>query len=104
MLRSLVLGCALALLAAAPAHAAELVVNDLGDGAGSCPGVCTLRAAIAAANAGDTITLPAGTIALSQGALTITHALTIQGQGTKLDPAYSNRIFDVSATTTLSRV
>jgi CSLREA domain-containing protein len=56
MLRSLVLGCALALLAAAPAHAAELVVNDLGDGAGSCPGVCTLRAAIAAANAGASYT------------------------------------------------
>jgi CSLREA domain-containing protein len=104
MLRSVLLGCAVALLAAAPARAAELVVNNLGDGPGSCPAVCTLRAAITAANTGDTITLPAGTIALSAGALQITRPLTIQGQGTKLDPAYTSRIFDVTAALTLSRV
>ena len=107
MLRSLVLGVPVALLAAAPARAADFVVNDLGDGASSCPGVCTVRGAIAAANASpgaDTVSLPASTIALSAGALQITGPVTITGQGTKLDPTYSNRILDVTASLTLSHV
>src|SRR3954471_24162666 len=106
MLRSVLLGCAVALLAAGPARADTLAVNDLGDGAGDCPDVCTLRTAIGTATAGDTITLPAGTIALSAGALAITRPVTILGapERTTIDPAYTSRIFDVTAALTLSRV
>src|SRR5262249_44789827 len=54
----------------------------------------------------DTITLPSGTIALSEGALAITQPVTIQGapERTKLDPEYSNRILEVSASATFSRL
>src|SRR4051812_401023 len=109
MLRSVVLGCAVALLAASPAHAADYVVTSLGDHtADGCGAECTLRDAIEAADAtaeADTIALPAGTIALSRGALAITGSVAVQGQGTTLDPAYTDRILDVSAgAVTLSRV
>ena len=89
MLRSVLLGCAVALLAAGPARAADYTVNSLGDDPGAaCPALCTLRAAVTAADS-STITLPAGTIALSRGALTITHPVTIQGapERTTIDPA-----------------
>jgi CSLREA domain-containing protein len=42
-----------AAFAAEPAAAATFTVNNTGDGAGSCPATCTLRAAINAANAHD---------------------------------------------------
>jgi CSLREA domain-containing protein len=109
MLRPLVLGCALALLAASPARAADFAVNSLEDHApDDCATECTLRDAVTLANgtpAADTITLPAGTIALSSG-LTITQPVTIAGapEGTTLDPDYSDRILEVSASTTVSRV
>ena len=76
------------------------------------PTDCTVRDAIAAANAAagaDTITVPAGTYALSAGALVITDAVTISGPATSqptatLDAAYSNRIFDVNATVTIANL
>ncbi len=111
MLRSLVLGCALALLAAGPAHAADFVVNAVDDHvADACDSECTLRDAVNAAELApdaDTITLPAGTIALSEGPLQITRPVLIQGsaQGTTIDPAYSSRILEISGgPVTVSRV
>jgi hypothetical protein len=76
----------------------------------ACDVECTIRDAIAAADAAagaDTITLPAGTIALSEGALAISGPVTIQGapERTTLDPEYSGRILDIaSGAVTLSRV
>lgn len=97
------LGAAAALLAlpaAAPAQGGALVVNTTIDAPPSTPmieacilgdGSCTLRAAIAAAATlpgPSTITfapgLSGGTIALTQGSLTVTTPLTIQGPGATL--------------------
>src|SRR5262245_56084405 len=110
MLRSVVLAAVLALLAAAPAHAAVFAVNSLeAHVADACDSECTIRDAVNAANAApdaDTITLPSGTIQLSEGALAITQPVTIQGapERTTLDPDYSNRILEVSAPATFSRL
>src|SRR3954451_3114355 len=113
MLRSVLLGCAVALLAAGPARAADYVVTSVGDHpADLCDEECTVRDAIGAANAApgaNTIALPAGTITLSLGALAITGPVTLEGppERTTLDPAYSNRILDVAASAgavTISRV
>jgi CSLREA domain-containing protein len=99
----------LACVAPAGASAATFTVNAVGDHpADACdpgPGDCTLRDALAAANADpgtDTITLPAGTYALSEGFLAITGPVTISGPATAqpsvtIDAAYSDRFFDVSA-------
>ena len=103
------LACALLLVCAAPAHAAVFTVNAPGDhaadGCDPSPGDCTVRDAIAVANAGsdaDTISIPAGDYALSAGALSITQPVEISGPPSAqptatLDPAYSNRVFDVAA-------
>lgn len=85
MMLGIVLGLLLALAPpATPAHAANIVVNNLGDPnvpVGSCPVTCTLRNAITAANPGDTIQFSVtGTIPLN-GKLVLTKNVTIQGPG-----------------------
>ena len=97
-------------LVPAGARATEFTVNATGDhaadGCDPAPGDCTVRDAIAAANADpgpDTITVPAGTYALSAGALGITAPVTISGPTTAeptatIDAANKDRLFDVSAT------
>ncbi|MDA0138971.1 choice-of-anchor Q domain-containing protein [Solirubrobacter deserti] len=79
-----------ALVCAPAAQAAEFEVNSTGDGAdASCPTTCTLRAAIAAADAApnpdpeipDTITVPTGTYQLTQGALRLTTPVAVTGAG-----------------------
>src|SRR5438874_10078715 len=67
-----------------PAHAATIMVNSTADnGPGNCSSTCTLRDAIAVANAGDTISFSAitGTITLTGGTLTIAKSLMIAGPG-----------------------
>ena len=79
------------------AASSSLAVNNLGDsapGSGNCPNNCTLRAAIEKAEASQgawTITVPAGTINLTNGQLTLkartspgTLNLTIVGAGNDL--------------------
>ena len=81
--------CAAVLVAAAPAGAATFVVDTTADGPGTCPGTpCTLRGAVDAAMANgnaedDTITLPAGDFALTEGELFFFNAgsITIAGAG-----------------------
>src|SRR5258708_37957057 len=65
-------------------QAATLTVNTSGDGAGSCPTTCTLRAAVIAAASGDTIKFKNGLaspIVLTGGEIGINKALTITGPG-----------------------
>src|ERR1700678_3940593 len=79
----------LTLLIAASAQANATVLtptrfDDPLSGAATCtdaPNGCSLRGAIAATQAGDTIQLAAGTYTLSLGALAPTVAITIQGAG-----------------------
>src|SRR5512142_1870390 len=118
----LLLSLILLFLAPAQGHAATFTVNDPGDTApvpANCvsgTGVCTLRAAVLAANtspAADTIVLPAGTYTLTipgrnenaaaTGDLDIVIAggpLTISGAGaatTIIDANQIDRAFDVIA-------
>ncbi len=82
-------GALLTLLTAASAQASAAVLtpnrfDDPPSGAATCSDAtngCSLRGAIAAAQAGDTIRLAAGTYTLSLGALAPTAAITIQGAG-----------------------
>jgi hypothetical protein len=67
-----------ALCAAPAASAATITVTSLADS-----GAGTFRAAAAAAHSGDTIVLPAGTISLTSGLVTLTDSLTITGQGAR---------------------
>ncbi len=89
------------LLAATPAHAATIVVTSLAD-AGACPSAttCTLRGALAAASAGDTIQFGvAGTVNLSS-TLVVTRNVTIQGPGAPsliVDGRGAVRVFEVEA-------
>lgn len=90
-------GCTLALILSAPASAAAApaVTNNQDNGAGS------LRAAIAASNPGDTITIPAavGPITLSSGVISLNHSLTINGAGqstTTISGGDTQQIFDVT--------
>jgi hypothetical protein len=88
-LAALVGGVLLTLITAASAQAAATVLtpnrfDDPLSGAGSCTAAangCSLRGAVAAAQAGDTIQLAAGTYTLSLGALAPTTAITILGAG-----------------------
>jgi CSLREA domain-containing protein len=88
------------LLPAAPvAHAATLTVNSLADSGGSCPATCTLRAALDAAQPGDTITFGVtGTIPLGS-MLSVTKNVTIQGPGASklaLDGQNAVRIMEIA--------
>lgn len=90
----IVVGLLLWLPAAATA-AAPAVTNNSDSGLGS------LRAAIADASAGDTITIPAGigTIALSTGPLAISESLTITGAGqsaTTISGGGTHQIFNIT--------
>jgi CSLREA domain-containing protein len=95
------------LIAPAAAHANTFTVNAMGDhAADSCDGDCTLRDAIAAANASsdtDTIVVPAGnyTVNGDNGAYVISNPVTITGPATAQPTAiltsdYQNRVFDVT--------
>lgn len=80
----LVVAVSLALFTARSANAAPFVVNTAGDAAGTCPGTCTLRAAIDAANASvglDSITFAPGAdnIVLAGTELEIDDDLEITG-------------------------
>lgn len=104
--------CLLA-LTGTPAFAADFVVSKTADTAdGTCNADCSLREAIIAANAsagadrivlgsGLTYTLtlgPAdasGTVAAGSGDLDITDALTIDGNGSTVDAASLDRVFDI---------
>lgn len=87
----------LPVFAAVPAGAAGFTVTNLNDnGSGS------LRAAIAAAAAGDNINFGVtGTIKLTSGELKISRNLTITGPagGITIDPNYTSRIFNITAGT-----
>lgn len=89
------------------ASAASYTVNTTGDptGSGCTGGTCSLRQAIAAVNAGagggDTISVPAGTITLSLGWLTVEKPVTITGAGARLtivDANGSSGVFQTQAT------
>ena len=94
-------GFAAATALAVPAGAATRTVTDFGDTGG--PG--QLRTLIAAAGAGDTIVIPAGTITLapdSGGAsgIQVTQSLVIEGAGanlTALDGGGASRVFWVAS-------
>jgi uncharacterized repeat protein (TIGR01451 family)/CSLREA domain-containing protein len=95
-----------ALACAASASAATYSVNTTADAAtaGGCVSIpeCTLREAVAAANAGnnDTISLPAGRYVLSLGQLAPTKDTEIDGAGARttiLDGNDASRVFDVSS-------
>lgn len=91
-----------ALARAAVAQAALLTVNVLTDNAGdSCPATCSLRAALAAANAGDEIQFSVtGTIVLSQGELVVDTDVTITGPGANslaLDGNLASRVLRVNS-------
>jgi CSLREA domain-containing protein len=84
-------------LAAAPASAATVVVNTTTDQSlGSCSSSCSLRDAVATANSGDTIQIPAGHYVLTLGDIISENSLTIVGAGarsTVLDGNGAGRIF-----------
>ncbi|MCH8902269.1 MAG: CSLREA domain-containing protein, partial [Chloroflexi bacterium] len=113
---TILVGLAMALALALPgsADAATFTVDSTADapdanpGDGVCDdgaGNCTLRAAIEEANAlagADTITLPAGSYALTGGELDITDDLTITGAGpatTFVDGGLVARVFRISSAT-----
>ncbi|PYQ58161.1 MAG: hypothetical protein DMF53_20955, partial [Acidobacteria bacterium] len=84
-------------LAAAPAQAATVVVNTTADqNLGDCSVTCSLRDAVATANPGDTIAIPAGHYVLTLGVIGIVTDLTISGAGartTVLDGNHMSRVF-----------
>lgn len=89
-------------------NATAPVVNSLADdGDGTCTETkCTLRDAIAFANAGATITFTVtGTIVLAKGELLIDKDVTINGSGApqlRVDGAVSSREFEIAAGATVS--
>jgi CSLREA domain-containing protein len=95
--------CAAALLAAAPARAADFSVNSTVDHPpDACDAECTVRDAIAAADktsGADTVTIPAGTYELTSALpvsdVTISGPVTDQPTAT-LDVAYRDRVLDVA--------
>jgi hypothetical protein len=88
---------AVALGVGAPARAATVAVtngNDSGSG--------SLRAAVAAANPGDMITVPAFTVALTSGQIVVSKSVTIIGAGarqTTISGTGQSRVFDVTSGT-----
>ncbi len=93
------------LLAAAPAAAQAVVtVNTTGDppGPGCAGGACSLRQAIGAATAGDTVDFApglSGTITLTGGVLSITQSVTIAGPGAGVLTVSGNNtttVFDIA--------
>lgn len=102
------------LLSAPIAWGATLTVTSTEDGitGAACPSAsnCTLREAIASANAGETIqfdqSLAGETIVLSGSALTISKPLTIDGSASSSNPVSigaqdKSRVFEINADTTL---
>src|SRR5690348_4818060 len=98
--RMLALAVSLILVLPAAAQAATVTnTNDSGPG--------SLRAAVAGAPSGDTITfaqsLNGQTITLTNGAILIQHALTISGPGAgslTINGNHSDSIFDIGASPT----
>ena len=96
-----------------PATAATIEVTTTADPVGSqCPSAsnCSFRGAVAAAAAGDVVSLPAGTFTLTQGEVLTTRHLTIRGAGrdsTILDasglaPSPSSRVLRIAGAATLA--
>ncbi len=103
----------LALLMAASTNAATITVTSTADAGGTCPGAnCTLRQAITAAAAGDTLNFAAGitTVTLTSAELFINKNLTISGPGANLLTVQRStaggtpnfRIFNIASSVTLS--
>jgi hypothetical protein len=88
---------AVALGAGASARAATVAVtngNDSGSG--------SLRAAVAAANPGDMITVPALTVFLTSGQIVVSNSVTIIGAGareTTISGTDQSRVFDITSGT-----
>jgi hypothetical protein len=88
---------AIALGVGASAQAATVAVtngNDSGSG--------SLRAAVAAANPGEMITVPALTVSLTSGQIVVSNSVTITGAGareTMISGTGQSRVFDVSSGT-----
>ncbi len=71
-------------LAVVPAFAATVVVNTTVDQAlGDCTSSCSLRDAIATANPGDTVQIPAGVYGLNLNNILIDKDLTLSGAGAR---------------------
>lgn len=89
--------------AAAPAASKTVVVTSLGDTTDASDGVTTLREAISAAKAGDTIafdpSIAGGTITLRGEPITISSAITVDGLGLDitLNGAGVSGVFNASA-------
>src|SRR2546427_12130510 len=87
------------MLSGSPAFAADFTVTTTTDSNGVCGGSCSLREAIAAANASagtDRVILGTGQIyQLSLGALGVTDALTIDGHGSTIDGQGFSRVLDI---------
>jgi hypothetical protein len=89
------------------AQAAIITVNELTDEIeGSCPTMCSIRAALASANPGDEIQFDVnGTIVLTQGELVVDKDLTITGPGAEslaLDGNSTSRVLLVNGGVTAS--
>lgn len=106
----LIIVAAVALTGAPGASAATIVVGHTDDPIGPCvpaSGTCTLRQAINAAAAGDTISLPGGGehYLVSQGRIAIAKNLTITGGGarsTVIDGGGASPLFQASGTATVA--
>jgi CSLREA domain-containing protein len=105
-LRTLVLALTLLALTAAVAHADTFTVTSLADEAddGECAVDCTLREAIGRANATDArdvVHMPAGRVTLSQGQLTVTRPIELEGVGARssiIDGNDTTRVLEIAST------
>ena len=82
---------------AASAQAATIAVTN-----GNDSGLGSLRAAVAAASSGETITVPALTVFLTSGQIVVSKSLTIIGAGareTTISGTGQSRVFDVTGGT-----
>jgi hypothetical protein len=94
---AIVVALAVAFAGTGAAQAATIAVSNGND---SGPG--SLRAAVAAANPGDTITIPALTVSLSSGQIVVGKSLTIAGAGarqTTISGSGQSRVFAVTSGT-----